>query len=82
MSSHLPLDQMTIEEKLEAMEALWQDLTRGEETFESPSWHALVLRIREERIRTGAETFIDWERAKQMLRETFDEDSDPHISDK
>lgn len=69
MSVNLPLDQMTTEEKLEAMEALWTDLTRNEEEFESPAWHAKVLRERDERVKAGQEGFIDWETAKRQLRE-------------
>lgn len=65
----LPLDRMTTEEKLRAMEALWADLTRNAEDFESPAWHADVLREREQRIAEGKETFIDWEEAKRQLRE-------------
>ena len=38
----LPLDRMTTAEKLRAMEALWADLTRNADDFESPAWHADV----------------------------------------
>ena len=69
MSVILPLDQMTTEEKLQAMEALWADLTRNEEQFESPAWHEQVLKEREQRIESGQESFIDWEVAKKQLRE-------------
>lgn len=69
MSVNLPLDQMTIKEKLEAMEALWADLTRNEREFKSPEWHAKVLQDRDEQIKAGQESFIDWETAKRQLRE-------------
>ncbi len=69
MSVNLPLDQMTTKEKLEAMEALWADLTLNEKEFESPAWHARVLRERDDRIRTAQESFIDWETAKRQLRD-------------
>ena len=69
MSVKLPLDQMTTEEKLQAMEALWADLTRNEDQFESPAWHEQVLKEREQMIRSGQESFIDWEVAKKQLRE-------------
>jgi hypothetical protein len=69
MSLNLPLDQMTTEEKLQAMEALWADLTRTAEQFESPAWHEQVLREREQAAKSGKDTFIDWETAKQQLRE-------------
>ena len=65
----LPLDRMTTAEKLRAMEALWADLTRNADDFESPAWHADVLREREQRVAEGKETFVDWEEAKRQLRE-------------
>lgn len=69
MSVNLPLDQMTTKEKLEAMEALWADLTLNEKEFESPAWHAKVLQERDARIEAEQESFIDWEMAKRQLRE-------------
>ncbi len=69
MDAVLPLDQMTTEEKLRAMEALWADLSRNADTFESPAWHADVLRDRDQRIAGGKETSVEWEVAKRNLRE-------------
>ncbi len=69
MEAVLPLDQMTTAEKLRAMEAIWADLTRNADSFESPDWHADVLREREQRIAEGKEAFIDWDEAKRQLRE-------------
>ncbi len=69
MEITLPLDQMTIEEKLRVMETLWIDLTRREEEFSSPAWHKDVLRLREERIKSGQEDYEDWETAKKQLRD-------------
>ena len=68
MPTTLPLDQMTLEEKLRAMEALWADLSRHEDQIESPAWHAQVLNERAARVRSGAEKFMDWETAKRELR--------------
>jgi Putative addiction module component len=69
MDITLPLDQMTTPEKLRAMEALWADLSRREEDVPSPVWHEQVLKEREERIRTGKESFVEWEAAKRELRD-------------
>lgn len=44
MSIALPLDKMTIAEKLEVMEILWRDLSLNESRFDSPAWHGEVLR--------------------------------------
>lgn len=68
MKATLPLDRMTTTEKLNAMEALWEDLSRQADKFESPAWHEDVLRHREQRVEEGKEVYVDWEAAKQALR--------------
>ena len=48
----LNLKEMTTEEKLQAMEMLWDDLCRNIPESLSPQWHAEVLREREGRIKS------------------------------
>jgi Putative addiction module component len=62
MNASLPLEKMTVAEKLQAMEELWADLSRNED-FESPAWHGEVLQER-----AGQKNFVDWETAKEQLR--------------
>ena len=69
MEATLPLSQMSVAEKLRAMETLWADLSRYEAQIESPAWHGDVLHDREEKIKSGEETFMDWETAKKQLRD-------------
>lgn len=69
MEATLPLSQMSVAEKLRAMELLWADLSRDAASFESPAWHGDVLRDREDKIQSGKESFIDWETAKNQLRD-------------
>jgi hypothetical protein len=40
----LPLQKMSCNEKLRAMEALWADLSKDDDRLESPEWHARALR--------------------------------------
>ena len=68
MEITLPLEKMTIAEKLRVMETLWSGLTRDKEQFESPEWHGEVLRERAARVKERKESFIDWETAKRQLR--------------
>ncbi len=68
MEAPLPLDKMTVAEKLRAMEALWADLSPDESQIEAPAWHGEVLRDREAKIKSGPEKFMDWETAKKQLR--------------
>jgi len=65
----LPLDQMTVEEKLRALERIWEDLCRSEADLPSPPWHRDVMEAREMRVRQGSEPFTDWEAAKRRIRE-------------
>ncbi len=64
----LPLKQMSRVEKLRAMEALWEDLSREEDVFESPAWHEAALREAERAVETGTAKFSDWEEVKKRLR--------------
>jgi len=64
--------QMSREEKLQTMEALWADLSRNDAAVESPAWHEDVLRETEARVASGQERIADWEAAKQELRKRFE----------
>ena len=69
MKTVLQLEALTRQEKLRAMEELWEDLTRADEQYESPNWHGDVLRAREEALKAGKDEFVPWDEAKRMLRE-------------
>ena len=49
----LPLNEMTVAEKLQAMELLWDDLSRNPEDIPSPAWHEEVLADRQRQIERG-----------------------------
>jgi len=69
MSINLPLDDMTIQEKLAVMESLWEDLSRSSAAIESPEWHKEILDQRSRQIAEGKARFVDWEKAKAEIRE-------------
>jgi hypothetical protein len=60
----LPLDQMTVKEKLAIMELLWEDLARTPGAIESPAWHKDVLDERS----ASPGRYTDWEKAKTRIR--------------
>lgn len=68
MSIALPLDQMTIAEKLEAMESLWADLSKHPVELPSPDWHRDVLAERKRLADEGKLQFLDWDDAMARLR--------------
>jgi len=65
------LKDMTTEEKLKAMEMLWDDICRNIPDFSSPAWHEQILREREERLKQGKEKVLDWNQVKKDLRDSI-----------
>lgn len=64
----IPLKQMSIEDKLQALEEIWADLAGTPDNIPSPSWHADVLHAREQRILEGKSHFLDIAEAKKTVR--------------
>ena len=67
-----PLDKMTTEDKLAAMEQLWEDLCRNAESLPSPPWHESVLSGRERRVLEGRAKFSDLAAAKERIRKSIE----------
>lgn len=68
MSIDLPLNNMTLVDKLEAMEALWADISRKPADLPSPSWHKDILDDRRQLVAEGKLEFLDWDIAIADLR--------------
>jgi hypothetical protein len=68
MASNLPLKTMSVEEKLQAMESLWDDLCANAESMASPAWHEDVLAERDAARERGDDESEDWEAAKKNIR--------------
>jgi len=65
---NLNLKEMSRQDKLIAMEALWSDLSGNEHEVESPAWHESALKETEAKVNAGLEQILDWEDAKEKLR--------------
>ena len=63
----IPLDEMTLDEKLDALEILWENLIRHPEDVPSPEWHREALASREESFKRGDDHYEDWEVAKANI---------------
>jgi hypothetical protein len=71
----IPLDKMSLAEKLEAMEAIWADLSQTPSQVPIPDWHREVLKTRRE----SPATWLDWEQVKASLLEMADnQGGEPH----
>ena len=66
--STLAIENMSWDEKLRAMEELWQSLSREETRLASPPLHEEALRETAARHEAGEEQPIDWDAAKRELR--------------
>lgn len=66
------LERMSRGEKLKLMELLWEQLSRPDDAFESPSWHGQALKETAQRLAEGKEQVLDWEAAKKDLRRRFE----------
>jgi hypothetical protein len=69
MSIDLPLETMTLADKLETMETLWADISKQPAALPSPAWHREVLHERRRLVEEGELKFLDWDTAITELRE-------------
>ena len=68
MATTLPLDKMSLEDKILAMELIWDDLCKKAEGVASPDWHGEILVERETMHKAGADDFEDWHVAKGKIK--------------
>ena len=72
MKDLLEIKQMSREEKLRIMEALWEDLSSEDQSIQSPAWHESLLQETEQRVQAGQEKIHDWKETKKELRKRFE----------
>lgn len=65
----VPLQNMSIEEKLRTMELLWDDLRANAGDTLSPAWHDDELARREAALARGDDVAEDWVAARQRIRD-------------
>ena len=61
------MNQMSVAERLQAMEQLWDALCRSESEVSSPDWHADVLADRKARAERGDARFLTLEQLRARL---------------
>lgn len=69
MPFSIPLDKMSLEEKLQTMEAIWDDLCESAGSLRSPDWHKTILQERDDAVREGKDEFVAWETAKKDIQD-------------
>lgn len=68
MKFDLPLDQMSTEDKLQIMDALWESLSREGEDIASPDWHRAVIEERLRKVEAGEAELIPLKELKARRR--------------
>ncbi|WP_462324960.1 addiction module protein [Desulfoplanes sp.] len=67
----IPTANMTVEEKIFAMEQLWDELCRTPDSVPPPSWHVKILQARQQKIDQGQAEFRDWDEVKKSLQQSI-----------
>ena len=62
------IQEISFQEKLRLMEAIWEQMSREECNWEVPRWHEEILNECERLLAEGDATFIDWEDAKTHIK--------------
>ncbi len=62
------ISQMSIVERLQAMEAIWDSLIHDSFKVESPQWHEEILSDRRRKIESGKAEFVSIEELKSKHR--------------
>ncbi|MCX7545270.1 addiction module protein [Marinicella gelatinilytica] len=71
MKPELHIDKMTVSEKLDTMERLWDSLTNLPEEFPSPLWHKTILEKRHKDAQKNPNKFLDFEEAKKLINKAI-----------
>ncbi len=59
--------QLPLHEKLQIMEALWDDLRSNADAVLTPDWHKQLLDARRKAVSEGRERVLEWDEIKDSL---------------
>jgi putative addiction module component (TIGR02574 family) len=62
------IDKMSVVERLQAIEQLWDAVCRGAKDMASPEWHRAILTERKERAERGDAKFLTLAQLRTRLR--------------
>lgn len=62
------IKRMSVAERLQAMEQLWDALSEDSNQISSPQWHAEVLAARKTKVERGELKFLTLEQLRARLR--------------
>jgi putative addiction module component (TIGR02574 family) len=61
------IHQLPLNEKLQIMEAIWEDLRSRAGEIPVPDWHKALLDERRNAVAEGHEQIFDWDQVKRSL---------------
>ena len=67
MVQDIPVDSMSVAEKLQLMEEVWASLCQSTGDVQSSEWHEEVLSERRRRLEAGETKVSSWDEAKARL---------------
>jgi putative addiction module component (TIGR02574 family) len=67
MSVDIQIESMSVAEKVQLLESVWQSLCAHPGDVMSPAWHREVLEQRRRRLEDGRATIASWADAKARL---------------
>jgi putative addiction module component (TIGR02574 family) len=61
------ISKLPLNEKIEIMEAIWEDLRSQAETVPVPDWHKDLLDARQKAVEEGREKVHEWNEVRKSL---------------
>lgn len=61
------IERMSVAERLQTMELLWNSISRSADSLESPSWHQDVLAARSAKVAAGQGRFLSASELRSRL---------------
>lgn len=62
------IERMSVEERLQAIEQLWDSLSRLDDAVPSPAWHGEVLAARRASVEAGEGEFLSVAELRERLK--------------
>lgn len=68
MRIEFPLSTMSVDEKVQLLEQVWNNLCHQSGEVRSPEWHSAILKDRQRQIENVEMSISPWSEAKERLR--------------
>lgn len=62
------IERMSVEERLQAIEQLWNSISRLDDAVSSPAWHGEVLSARRAKVEAGEGQFLSLSELRDRLK--------------